>query len=246
MDLSRFSQMVEQSPIANQQEYLQRHLRPAIDILRLDAAMRIGGSHYGGSPDWPVGFAWPMHHLGPYRFLAQLNFAEIPNINVGLPKHGLLSLFVADDPTGESEFFWGDPGYVHAEFFSEPIGLVRTPPPAAMAFGSSWPIRYRSTVDLPFDQDQVDVWPFATDELLAQYNSLRQALHESEDYLLGYPSHCSLAYDPTPGLEWIALFTADSDDALEWCWHDGDKLMIFIERERLQQCDFSNLRSDAG
>jgi Domain of unknown function (DUF1963) len=246
MDLSRFSQIVEQSPIANQQEYLQRHLRPVIDILRSDAAIRLGGSRYNGSPDLPAGFEWPMHHLGPYRFLAQLNFAEIPNIDVGLPKHGLLSLFVADDPMGEFEFFWGDPGYVHAEFFSEATELVTTQPPDAMTFGSSWPIRYRSTLDLPFDQDQVDVWPFTTDELLAHYDSLRNVLHESEDYLLGYPSHCSLVYNPTPGPEWISLFTADSDDALEWCWHDGDKLMIFIERKRLQQCDFSNLRSDAG
>jgi uncharacterized protein YwqG len=246
MDLNRFLQLLEQSPIANQQEYLQRHLRPAIDILRSSAANRLGSSRYNGSPDLPAGFEWPMHHLGPYRFLAQLNFAEIHDINAGLPNHGLLSLFVADDPTGEFEFCWGEPGYIHAEFFSEPTALVTTQPPDAMAFGSSWPICYRSTLDLPFDQDQADVWPFTTDELLAQYDSLRNALHESEDYLLGYPSHCSLAYNPTPGPEWISLFTAHSDDALEWCWHDGDKLMIFIERERLQQCDFANLRSDAG
>ena len=214
MDITNFLQMFERTPIALHQDYLCRLLRTTIDIIRSDSGISLGGSRYGGSPDLPEGFEWPTHHLGLYRFLGQFNFAEIPQVNAGLPECGLLSLFVADDPDGESDLFWGDPGYIHAEFFTDITKLVPNVSPDSVARGS--------------------------------YSDLRNSLHQSDDYLLGYPSHCSLAYDPTPGAEWISLFTANSDDELEWSWHDGDKLMIFIEIERLKKHDFSNLRSDAG
>ena len=53
-------------------------------------------------------------------------------------------------------------------------------------------------------------------------------------------------YDPTPGAEWISLLTVGSLDEFEWCWHDGDTLMVFIEPAKLEQKDFSHLKSDAG
>jgi hypothetical protein len=37
-----------------------------------------------------------------------------------------------------------------------------------------------------------------------------------------------------------------SDDDLEWCWHDGDWLVTFIERERLAAADFATIKADAG
>ncbi|MBD1887265.1 DUF1963 domain-containing protein [Microcoleus vaginatus] len=246
MDITHFLQMFEQTPLALHQDYLCSVLRPAIDIIRCDSGINLAGSRYGGSPDLPERFEWPTHHLGLYRFLGQFNFAEIPHVNANLPERGLLSLFVADDPDGESDLFWGEPGYIHAEFFTDITRLVPNVPPDSVARGSSSTITFRQTFDLPFDEYQVDEWPFQTDELCASYGDLRNALHQSDDYLLGYPSHCTLAYDPTPGAEWISLFTANSDDELAWDWHDGDKLTIFIEIERLKKHDFSNLRSDAG
>jgi hypothetical protein len=65
-------------------------------------------------------------------------------------------------------------------------------------------------------------------------------------YLLGYPFNTTLAYDPTPGPEWRSLLTLSSDDELEWCWHDGDWLVTFIEQQRLHAGDFSQIKSDAG
>ena len=66
-----------------------------------------------------------------------------------------------------------------------------------------------------------------------------------EDYMLGYPSSCSLAYDPTPKGDWMSLLTLRSHDKFDWCWHD-DNLMIFIEKDKLKNADFSNLKTDAG
>jgi hypothetical protein len=42
------------------------------------------------------------------------------------------------------------------------------------------------------------------------------------------------------------LLTAASHDDLGWCWHDGDMLMVFIQKARLLKRDFSALRADAG
>lgn len=64
--------------------------------------------------------------------------------------------------------------------------------------------------------------------------------------LLGYPSHYSLSYDPTPGPQWVSLLALHSHDAFEWCWHGGDKLMVFIEQDGLAARDFGALQCDAG
>jgi uncharacterized protein YwqG len=246
MDIANFLQILEQTPIALHKDYLCRVLRTAIEIIRTDSEISLLGSRYGGSPDLPEGFEWPNHQLGLYRFLGQFNFAEIPKVNAGFPESGLLSLFVADDTDTESGLFWGDPGYIHAEFFSDITKLVPHIPPDSVAGGSSCTIAFRQTLDLPFDEYQLNECPFQLDKLSESYEYLRNALHQSDDYLLGYPSHYSLGYDPTPGAEWISLLTVNSDEESDWHWHDNDKLMIFIETERLKKHDFSNLRSDAG
>jgi len=75
---------------------------------------------------------------------------------------------------------------------------------------------------------------------------LRLQLHPGQGYLLGYPLNTTLGYDPTPGPEWRSLLTLCSDDELEWCWHDGDWLVTFIEEQRLRAGDFSQVKSDAG
>ncbi|MBW2960547.1 DUF1963 domain-containing protein [Mesonia sp. JHPTF-M18] len=34
--------------------------------------------------------------------------------------------------------------------------------------------------------------------------------------------------------------------SLEWNWHDGGYLMLFIEKDKLAKGDFSNIKTDAG
>ncbi|WP_081909417.1 DUF1963 domain-containing protein [Aureispira sp. CCB-QB1] len=44
----------------------------------------------------------------------------------------------------------------------------------------------------------------------------------------------------------MSLLNLASIQELDWCWHDGDFLMLFIEKEKLAKGDFSNIQSDAG
>ncbi len=243
MNESEFFDIIDRSKLAQHGDFLRKVARPCFDIIRFNAEPAFGASRFGGAPDLPAGQGWPVHRLGPYRFLGQINFEQITDPGTGLPENGLLSIYFADDPDGES--FWQDPGYIKAVYSPKGAPLLTQNPPNPMVPDRANAIAFKKTFDLPYDREQVEDWPFDSklDEL---YDKLRFSLHGSEDYLLGYPSHRTLGYDPTPSAEQISLLTLNSDDDLGWSWHDGDKLMIFIERNRLAERDFSSLSADAG
>jgi uncharacterized protein YwqG len=266
-------------PLAPHAEYLRAIARPSVDI-RLDA--RPGDddkSRFGGSPYVPPDFVWPTHEQGVYRFLGQINFADIAAPPPVLPASGLLSLFYAapnDSVISEEEFeelsdeemdalveegdveiFWQDPGYVvgyywrNCDGFDLRRGTVAwriaerfDPRQADVRESKNTAISLTVGVDLPRDRVLRDDWPFdqeVTDRLSPELCRFGKA---SQGHLLGYPSFSVLAYDPTPGENWLPLLTVDS--VLDWCWHDGDKLMVFTEKGDLAKRDFSQLKCDAG
>lgn len=239
--------IIDQSQLVDDKNNIIQTFRPAIDIVRdTNVDLQLGCSRFGGTPDLPSGSEWPMFGERPYRFLGQINFAEITLPESDLPTKGLLSLFFAvdnyDEDDGYLEVF--EDGYIHAIYTPEITQLEALMPPYSPV-GYATSIKFSPTIDLPYDEYQWKDWPF--DEVQSDiYTEIRHSLHKSSDYLLGYPSHYTLAYDPTPGAEWIPLLTVDSDDFLEWSWHDGNKLMIFIEKERLENLDFSRLKSEGG
>jgi hypothetical protein len=237
---------VSELGLGEHQEYLLGMARPSVEILTAKARVTKGCSKFGGAPDLPADFEWPQHKLGPYRFIGQINLADIPIGSHALPTDGLLSFFYAHDEDGES--FWGDPDYVRAYRFDKPDALKPVKPPAAVRLGSTEAIKSQLGADVPpwpWDESAAKKWPISEDQRDA-YWELRLRLHPSRRYLLGYPLNTTLAYDPTPGPEWRSLLTLRSDEELEWCWHDGDWLVTFIEEQRLRAGDFSQIKSDAG
>ncbi len=254
MNIDSFMDLVASSELAEHGEYLRGIVRPSIEIVRTESAKSLGCSRLGGVPDLPSGVEWPSHVLDaeqvertdtsrrPYRFLGQINFFEVTSSQ--LPTRGLLSLFVQYDPEGELEFFWQDEGFVYAHYSADIHDLSPLSPPASVDCATETSIALYSGIDIPYDEYQRKDWPFEFDKLRDSYRQLRDALHESGEYLLGYPSYFSLGYDPTPGQDWLSLLTLGSDD--DWCWHDGDNLMVFIRRAQLVKKDFSALRADAG
>jgi uncharacterized protein YwqG len=220
-------------------DYVVGVAKPCARLMVGDGPGTEAGSRFGGHPYVPEDFSWPIHDVGQYRFLGQIDFADIAQRPSALPDSGLLTLFYADDEVGD--VFWQDDGYVlgfywpttdgHA-LFDSPVDDVPEP------LG----IRATGGVGIPqFEELRTD-WPFDRDVIA----ELADHLGPDENYLLGYPSFTSLAYDPTPEGDWISLLTLDSLGTLNWCWHDGDKLMVFIEPSKLADCDFGHLKSDAG
>jgi uncharacterized protein YwqG len=197
----------------------------------------------GGIPDLPPDFKWPEHEYGDYRFIAQFNLSEISRPVPHLPEKGVLSIFIADDEEGRT--FWGDDGYAKVFYFDheeklEPYSIAPSQPsvPVKLEPSIAIPLKEELMKDCPFDEEQIDDFDFDfIDDADADRNS---------NYLLGYPFYSSLAYDPRPGENWINLLTLSSEDDLDWCWHDGAFLMLFIEKEKLEIKDFSYIKSDAG
>ncbi len=228
-------------------DFLLSMARPSIEITKTNNAITPGCSKFGGIPDVPSAFTWPDHAFGPYRFIGQINLAEIPAGEHGLPRNGLLSFFYAHDESGES--FWGDPDYVRVFRFENTNDLSPCEPPASVNRGATSALTFQLSADVPpkpwWDDAQMKNWP-ADSTLLDTYWDLRLRLHPSGLYLLGYPLNGTLCYNPSPGPDWMSLLTLMSDSHFEWCWHDGDWLVTFIERQRLSVGDFSEIKSDAG
>lgn len=73
-------------------------LKPAIriDQKNLFIESEVGVSKFGGKPDLPIGTDWPTFDGQPMIFLAQINLAEIKNLDIEneLPDNGIIYFFI--------------------------------------------------------------------------------------------------------------------------------------------------------
>ena len=239
MDPSALYKVLSDSEeLSPHKEFLKRLAISSVDIkITLDEPAD-AESRFSGIPMVPDGFSWPVHPDGEYRFLGQINFSEILNRPAELPSFGLLSLFYAYNQ--EQSIFWGDDGYIigyywpRIEKLSLSLHIANVSPARKIVLVGG--------VEIPRDEIIMGASPLGKYAL----DDLCDVVNECRDYMLGYPSSCTLCYDPTPEGDWISLLTLSSYDEFDWCWHDGDRLMVFIERERLAMQDFSYLKADAG
>ena len=240
MSLTNLTALIRSNPEISQHEiYLLGLAKPSVRIQIAKEGPQRLASKFGGEPEVPEHFEWPQHAIGDYAFIGQVNFSEIVDAPADLPRSGMLALFYALDDEGE--VFWGDDGYVLGYYF-EQIAELKIKKAPHRHVKKQKKITLTGSIDMPRHEELKTDWPFPFEQL----ESLLEAAQLPNDYLLGYPSFCSLAYDPTPGSEWCSLITLESHKQFDWCWHDGDKLMIFIEKDKLANRDFSNLKADAG
>lgn len=242
MDFEVLLQKARELGLGGHEGFFREHWRPAIDLVRSESTTKLGGSRIGGPACLPPSFAWPHHSHGPYQFLAQINFADVPEEGTPLPAKGLLSLFHAHDP--EELIFFTEPEFLHAEWFPDETDLVTTDSPHADD-DNGFPVSFRPTLDLPLGRYQVGSWPFSAEES-DLYMSLWESLHTTTDHLLGHPVAGSLGYNPSPGPDWDLLLNLYSHEDMYWSWCDGGHLMLFIERHRLAVNDFSKIRCETG
>ena len=123
----KLTEKLEEFELTEHRDFLLKLARPSINLMMGEGKSTPGCSKAGGSPDVPKDFAWPEHEIGPYRFVCQLNLANLPKGSKGLPAAGLLSFFYAHDEEGE--VFWQDPDYVRAYHFKDLKSLQSMKPP---------------------------------------------------------------------------------------------------------------------
>lgn len=141
----------------------------------------------------PVGIEWPRYNNKAYRFLGQINFSEIRGIETELPKSGLLSFFFDDYSEDDDYLEAWEEGYIHA-IFTPKLNKLQTIEESNVTHGNEAVIEFSPTVDIPYDEYQVKDWPLDEDETMI-YDEIREYIHKGDDYLLGYPSHRTLADD---------------------------------------------------
>jgi len=248
MNTQELLRLLQNSEVRAHADALLKHARPTALLVREEVEVQLAKSRLNNAPDLPPDFEWPQQELGPYRFLAQFNLGDLPGGMPPAPTQGLLSLFYQYDQDGGC--FWGDPGFVIARYFPTDQELVRTEQPESVDIGDPIPLKFIGGVDLPefsafIDKPKVIDWPLGID-LAKTYEEIRRSWHDQNDYLFGYPTNHTLGYDPTPDAGWRSLLTLETDEDLQWYWHDGDTLVTFIQTAKLATGDFSEIRADAG
>jgi hypothetical protein len=96
------------------EDALRHVIRPGLR-LRLNAAGQLApaNSRFGGLPDVPAKFAWPLvDGAEPMCFLAQINLAEFADFDSALPPQGILYFFCGPDILPAGETSWWEVRYV--------------------------------------------------------------------------------------------------------------------------------------
>lgn len=247
MQLQTLNQLIDANPaLAAHKDFLSGLVQPNVEIVLDKAKAQPHESRLGGEPFAPADFSWPEHKIGVYLFIGQINFAELIDPPADLPRAGLLSLFYALDQ--DDEIFWRDEDYILGFYWPTLEGMTLHKTPHKYSTDPC-KISFRNGIDIPRHEDLREDWPFDFEVLGEALEALPQSEQLPLDYLLGSPSFDSLAYDPTPDApngNWRSLITLQSHKKLKWCWQDGARLMVFIEKDKLAAQDFGRLLADAG
>ena len=94
------------------EDALRHTVRPGLRLITTDQ-LAPANSRFGGLPDVPTDFAWPLvDGVEPMCFLAQINLAEFADFHSDLPPQGILYFFYGPDilPTGGTS--WWEVRYV--------------------------------------------------------------------------------------------------------------------------------------
>ncbi|MBW2960548.1 DUF1963 domain-containing protein [Mesonia sp. JHPTF-M18] len=204
MDLPKLEKIIKQGKygLHNKEAYLKSLAIPSITITRKnEQGENFGASKLGGDPEVPADFEWPKHEFGDYRFIAQFNLSEI-TFPSALPKTGMLSIFVADDE--DQNIFWGADEYAKVFYFKEDEELqtyVNTNiKPSLRTFG--FQTLFEQTIDIPHRPELFKENELNKRQLSYVCDKIPSLIRKGGyNYLLGYPYHNSLAYDPRKGEE---------------------------------------------
>lgn len=252
--------LIRQHAPARLQEQLIALLRPAITLTATrteDAQIPVGASKFGGAPDVPADFEWPLWNDNPLGFLAQINLEEVTAFDVDelLPKSGLLLFF-------QRVRVWFSADSEHRVEFVSAEALKPAVTPSAFNSKNAWhiPLCRASPLArwvLP-DMTMLDVFDASMKEDWDEMGELYEAMaNPTEHRLLGYADAVqgSVEYEAEKratglrypqdeeqinrgALQWLPLLQIDSqlNPGYEPKWMFGDAGIIqwMIRRDDLK------------
>ncbi|MES2461942.1 MAG: YwqG family protein [Armatimonadota bacterium] len=229
-----------------------------------DDYSRPGSSRFGGRPDLPQSVEWPRSGNRRFRFLIQINFAEVPAFEGKLlPDRGMLYVFTDD---WEATLIYS-PAENSAKLIpataEDDTGASSNPDLDAL---TPYRLSIQAAVDLPewtsdAESAIIDALEASHDDPRSaedSYHALVKQMHGKDRHwagkLQGQP--CWIGYVPdwqewsdkpaeAPSLEngWMLLLLMDSNNDVDILFGDAGYQMEFIQREALQRRDFSNIYS---
>ena len=221
-------------------------------------------SKFGGMPDVPKNFIWPMRNDVCLPFLLQIDFAEINGDGAlaDFPQNGIMYLFVDSDDVNAPEFEYGEEPYAEGRtfkilYFDGVDGLTSAQKPDALG-----------TVYKEFNvsAEAVKTYPDTEDcrEAFDIYcNRPVGGMDDAYDYMQGenmdsaqiggWASYIQGSSLPETGKtdnndEWVLLMQLTSyfgeslDDNM--MWGDAGNIYMFIRKTDLQARNFNNVKFD--
>lgn len=243
--------LIRQYAPARLQDAVIERLLPSIALAATptpDADIAIGASKFGGAPDVPEGFLWPMWNERPLSFMAQINLDEIAPFDIEnkLPSSGLLSFFyfMAD----EDEWPYGDIGQEEGWrvfHFAGDLSRAEVPDEAQIEHGiltaTLTPRAQWSAPKHPYyvNGEQWNDWP---DEQVENWWKMNEVFAAEAPHLMfGYPQDIQddARMEVANRLErdtlddWHLLLQMGTDDTINWMWGDCGALFFLMHRDDL-------------
>ena len=243
---------------------------PSIGLIKEsaeEADVPVGHSKFGGLPDLPTHYSFPVFQDRHLSFLAQINLQETKPFDRDnkLPETGILYFFydVMEQPWGMDK---EDKGCFKVLYFDGSLDeLVRTPYPEItedyfplplFKIGIKELLTFSENPGLDLDEDELE-----------NFFEFRDEAYQIEDSVI--PKHCMLGepfnvqndvfeeilyYENDEKLKWespeiqkeskemILLFQMDSDDDLDVMWGDSGILYFCINQSDLQNKQFDQTK----
>lgn len=263
-----FEEAFDREGLSKKWKYFEKQLQPEVRLklqYTPDDYIELGRSKIGGKPDLPKSVRWPIQDNGKHlAFLAQINFSEISNIELGFPNQGMLYFFYSED-----QEFWGCSQERANDFrtiFIENIeDIERRSIPSSLtilenrAYLSS-KVSFINSYSLPdsehdFVTDQLKGFDYApymdistSDECITKLGGHSTNIqgtmeYECEMVSRGYhwnniPENVKQDIKQSQ-YQWKLLFQLDSESESQMMWGDAGKLYFWIKEEdmKLHQYD---------
>jgi uncharacterized protein YwqG/HEAT repeat protein len=241
-DLDAFGRYLKATPFAPVADDVVKVALPSIRIIakKFDKKSgkdeaESGASKFGGSPDLPKGFEWPMWNDVPLAFVAQINLEEVAKYDAEkrLPEAGMLYFFM------DQEKYYEMPGSGKEKviYVKAPGALRRTQQPAGgknrNGFGSR-AISFRREYTLPNPRT---AWGRGLGELTQKYGYMMEQLGmaeaDSSNRMFGHPNYIQGEF--MEGQEDLfMLLQIDHDEPSSMYWGDGGRIMYLIYGDDLK------------
>ena len=245
---------LDESMIQTIMQEMQRLRKDCIELkipFSKDKDLPVGGSKYGGCPDVPDGFEWPLDDAGrPLSLLLQFDCAELSKYDTEslLPKTGHLYFFYE-----LSEMNWeGTENSVRVIYFDEDAGpLHRCDFPDSLEAGyrlKESPLHLEVSDSYPRYKDLVRIDPEMNYKFVNEQGIAMQRLGylpaTMQGSLLGYddPAQDSILTDLQKDVLLLQFNSVETDDENELMFYDGGALYFVISREDLLARRFDKVR----